>query len=255
MKQKIRFLLAIMLIATNVIFAQNELPFRIQYQTDTINEINDTFEVSFSLIKRLDSLSFTIDSLFYISCDEIELLSNSLDTGLYSGDSIESYSMIFTYDSLFKPFYLEEIRMYMIVNGKNIMSDFWVFFTPWNTIEIYSNEQMPTNRRWLANTEFDSINKCYINPNSLPGPADTSLPLCYKYIEGLAYAVLTNCDTLGFDTFDENYYLVYDNNPDTFEINYFRTSEKYKGTITGRLIYKDYVLLPSSSPHNLLRNN
>jgi len=255
MKIKILFLLASMLFATNVVLSQNELPFRIQAQTDTINVINDTFEVSYSLIKRLDSLSFTIDSIFYITCDEIEFLSNSLDTGNYSGDSVEEYSMVFLYDSTSKPFYLEEIRVYMIVNGIRVVSNFWVFFTPWNTIEVFSDAQMPSNRRWLANTEFDSINKCYINPNSLPGPADTSLPLCYKYIEGLAYAVLTNCDTLGFDTFDENYYLVYDNNPDTFEINYFRTSEKYKGTITGRLIYKDYVLLPSSSPHNLLRNN
>lgn len=78
-------LLAFSMLNCSLVSGQNESPFRIQFQTDTINVINDTFEVSYTLIKRLDSLSFNIDSIFYISCDEIEVMSNSLDTGNYSG--------------------------------------------------------------------------------------------------------------------------------------------------------------------------
>jgi hypothetical protein len=226
----------------------NKLHFK--FLSDSITELNDTLNLTLEVWMNPENTdTLNIDTFYCINNSDLEFLFSSIDTGIYSGDTIQYFNIGLLYDTTDLPFYLQEFTIHFNVNNEIKSALVYFYFTPWNTIEVYNMQTLPPDRQWLVETAIDSYQRVYIHPDSLPSEPDTTQLLCYKYIEGLAYVVLVNCDTTTTDSIVDESLMTYNgyDTPDSFwganidTILYDGMSEgiwkTFKGRITGTIVY------------------
>lgn len=185
------------------------------------NKIAGNFGVlDLTFITKHEGGDVSIDSIWYSLPDGFLFQSNSLAVGAYTGDSLQIDTLSLSYDTSNLPFFLKEIRMYMLIDSVISMSPVYIYFAPWDTVEIWNDENNPIeNRNWLADNNLDTPQRVYIDPDTLPGLPDTTLPICWKQYEGLAYEIPVNCDSA--DTVGQG-----------------KIGKTFRGTVSGRLIFQ-----------------
>jgi len=83
--------------------------------------------------------------------------SNSLQLGLYTGDTLQNQTLYLGFDTNSLPHYLQEISMFIQVDSNVTQSVVSIYFTPWDTIEVWSEESV------------NALDRNWIIPNSLTG--------------------------------------------------------------------------------------
>lgn len=172
----------------------------IEFKTEVQPLGNGTLSLDFSVNDSLDgSPTIHIDSLWYfvVNNEELNINTNTLDTGNYSTGNEQIHSLTMNYDAVLTPFFLQELRMYVKVNGKTQMHIAYVYFTAWQTIEIFSESTLANqDRSWIAPLDGEIPIRTTIIPDTLPtyNDLDTTLPICWRQIDGLAYEVPVNCE-------------------------------------------------------------
>lgn len=106
-----------------------------------------------------------------------------------------------TYDAANLPYYPVEIRVYQNFTHKGVEGlssrSVFVYFTPYNTIEVWDDFKQQTKRRkWLYGNEANAPTRKYIPKDSIP---ISDIPIGYEategevfqyvFVEGLAYAI------------------------------------------------------------------
>lgn len=206
----------------------------VKFQSYENTQWDGTLEIpiSFCIGDSIDFLdSFDLDSLNYGMS-----IANPLNLGgnSYSkGDTIDTVIVI-NYDTTYLPFYpiKKKIRMaYTNELGETnlIKSSFWIYFTPYYTVEVWdASDFNQKDRIWILGD--DDPGRTYVNPANIPVsniPANFELNEDWEdnfsewRVPGLAYAVpMKAIDPDSVDTTAlYNSFLLY----------------RYRGTITGNI--------------------
>jgi hypothetical protein len=131
-----------------------------------------------------------------------------------SGDVI-TRTYEFSYDTLNLPFYPKEILVLSldtnIPNEAKRMASAHIYFTPWNTIEVFDfHDFLNAKRNWLEGVDSLAPMRFYIDKNTIPlsdlpdtfSENDSSKVYSWRK-EGLAFSVpLINPDTFDYDSVD-----------------------------------------------------
>lgn len=193
-------------------------------QPKEITTINNQINLNFSLEKFDD---FTITSVEIITADYFTLASHSLVSGQYFQGSTESHTLTLNYDSTNLPYYRKELKAYISTEtGADYVSVWFIYFTPYGTIEISNPQNLATNRRWIIGNEADAPHRIYVPLDSIQTQIDSTLPIKYQTVEGVAYRVPVNVDTTVTDSLSD-------------EMKY-KLGRTFRGKVKGRLRY-EYV--------------
>lgn len=172
---------------------------RIQFQPQVIQYQDGYIELSYNVIRNQEIDTLIIDSISYFieNNEGVVVEGNTLEGGIYENMEETTHFLNLSYDPSNPPFYLQEVRMYVTTNGLASMSIAYLHFTPWGTIEVFNSSTLSKHHiSWISPLENDEeIIRVEIDPDTIPSSLpDTTLPTCWKYYEGLAYAVLVNCE-------------------------------------------------------------
>jgi|GEM_PF-5986911 len=174
---------------------ENDL--QIEFQ-DFSTEAEGILILPFNVIHDDGGNVITIDSIIYFveNNEGISIVSNSLSIGSFQGENPTTFNLEISYDANNTPFYLQELRMYVYANDRATLATTYLFFSPWGEIQIYNPNTLPNDIiSWLSPVEGEVPVRSEINPDTIPNTVpDTTLPMCWKYYDGLAYAVLVNCN-------------------------------------------------------------
>lgn len=173
---KVRFTITVFLILSFSLAKGTQPPccgmLNTTFETKKIAQINGSLDLTF--VTKHNEGSFNVDSIWYSLPPGISFVNNSLDTGIYTGDSLQVDTLKITYDTSDLPYFLQELRMYMLTDSGLSMTPVYIYFTPWDTIEIWNDESNPiATRRWLVPNNLDtpqrvSIDLFFINLHLKP---------------------------------------------------------------------------------------
>jgi len=123
-----------------------------------------------------DSMQFINQTVFSLPSGWSITQNNSLDTTsvFVEGDSIgNDYTISYPTTSL--PYFAQEIKIvqyykdYQTGDTSTSTIHFWVFFTPWNTVEIWDHYDYYTiGRVWKSPTDSVDTTRIFIAKSSLP---------------------------------------------------------------------------------------
>jgi len=172
-----------------------------------------------------------VDSIWYHfnNNEGLTVSENSLELGILHGEQPLSHQLNLSFNHQNTPYYLQELQMFIRINGKVEMQVVSLYFTPWSTVQIFSQGALPQYFKiWHVRSTTSTIpHRVEISPDTLPEPPDTTLPICWQSIPGLGYDVAVNCDT---------------SEPTT---EYWRT---FKGTAIGKVEFQ------YTNQDNIIRN-
>jgi hypothetical protein len=168
------------------VWADEYKPFYAQFNSTEDTTINGTFYIH-GYIYCLDTISL-LDTISYLlpnGWSEIEYQNNSpnSESSLYlPGDSIPFVFSI-SYPTSGLPYYPKDVKIFMQVKSKlndtlNVRFHGRIFFTPWNSVEIWAEEDFYSiGRVWKEEILHGSLARVSIDRDSVPvsdiGPNDT----------------------------------------------------------------------------------
>jgi hypothetical protein len=95
----------------------NKLHFK--FLSDSITELNDTLNLTLEVWMNPENTdTLNIDTFYCINNSDLEFLFSSIDTGIYSGDTIQYFNIGLLYDTTDLPFYLQEFTIHFNVNNE-----------------------------------------------------------------------------------------------------------------------------------------
>jgi len=220
----IRFLLTVCLASLSVLSiaqcAENtyKKPFSSRIITNELDSLNGSFEIVLEIEANRNTTYK--DSVQLICSNYMTYLPPSspsngpIDVEMDSGDVI-TRSYEFNYDTLNLPFYPKEIQILSldtnIPSDANRLASAFIYFTPWNTIEIFDFHDFINSKRfWLEGIDSLAPSRVYIDKNSLPisdlpdtlSENDSSKVYSWRK-EGMAYSIpMINPDTFDYDSVD-----------------------------------------------------
>ena len=187
MKNRLKILVTAILCLSHLSFSQDSktkcqfetaklIAPKVKFAADEILELNGTIPISFDFITydsvSIDSIKIATGS-FFIS-DSLTLLS-----GLYDSGIVEDHSFNLLYDTAIIPYYIKEIKLIIYSDYGMFSSMFWIYFTPYNTIEILNHENLTHNRKWVFGDENLYPSRIYIPYDSIETNIDT---LSYRLV-------------------------------------------------------------------------
>lgn len=184
---------------------KNYLTNIVSYEKDTIDgtlqvtvifEAEDTSYIGNVFSFETQGISFSGGGIYHTNRDS-----------LMPGDTMQFHFSV-TYDTTNLPYYPEDLYFTVTdsLNSDTTLRKYTsrakVYFTPWNTVELWSFDDFHSQKRvWLKRE--GTPDRIFINKNSLPvSDIIDTIPddAFYRHVEGLAYAIpFIEPDTFNWD--------------------------------------------------------